>query len=91
MEYDQDKVDEMALALLFLTLHDGFRAWKGIDWEVTNRLHQKGLIQDPVGKSKSLVLTEEGLARCRELFIRHFVRPAAATGIADPPDSAPPT
>jgi hypothetical protein len=26
MEYDKDKVDEMVLALLFLTLHEGGRA-----------------------------------------------------------------
>ena len=31
MEYDEDKVDEMVLALLFLTLRDGYRAWKGHD------------------------------------------------------------
>ena len=28
----RDKVDEMVLALLFLTLHDDGRAWKGHDW-----------------------------------------------------------
>jgi hypothetical protein len=35
MEYDQDKVDEMVLVLLFLTMFDedqyGARAWKGHD------------------------------------------------------------
>lgn len=72
MDYDKDKVDEMVLALLFLTLHDGCRAWKGLDWEAMERLHAKGLIDDPVGKAKSVVLTEEGMARCRSLFIKHF-------------------
>jgi hypothetical protein len=33
MEYDEDKVDEMVLALLFLTLHDNYRAGKGHDWD----------------------------------------------------------
>jgi hypothetical protein len=66
MEYDKDKVDEMVLALLFLTLHDGCRAWKGLDWEAMNRLHEKGMIGDPVGKAKSVMLTEEGLRRCEE-------------------------
>jgi hypothetical protein len=33
MEYDKDKVDDMVLALLYLTIHDGGRAWKGHDWE----------------------------------------------------------
>ena len=46
---------------MYLTLHDHFRAWKQIDWEVTNRLNEKGLICDPVGKAKSVVLTDEGL------------------------------
>jgi hypothetical protein len=75
MDYDKDKVDEMALALLFLTIHDGCRAWKGHDFGVMNRLHEKGLISDPVGKAKSVVLTEEGLERCRELFMKHFATP----------------
>jgi len=62
MEYDEDKVDEMVLALLFLTLHDGYRAWKGHDWGAMDRLHKKGMIGDPVGKAKSVALTEEGAA-----------------------------
>jgi hypothetical protein len=72
MEYDKDKVDEMVLALLFLTLHEDGRAWKGHDWDAMDRLHQKGLISNPVGKAKSVVLTEDGEKRCRELFQKHF-------------------
>ena len=72
MEYDKDKVDEMVLALLFLTLHGDGRAWKGHDWDAMDRLHQKGMIFDPVGKAKSVVLTEESEKRCRELFRKHF-------------------
>lgn len=72
MEYDTDKVDEMALALLFLTLHNERRAWKGLDWGVTSRLHEKGMIYDPANKAKSVELTDEGLRRCEELFMRHF-------------------
>ena len=72
MDYNQDKVDEMVLALLFLTLHDAGRAWKGHDWEALGRLHQKGLILDPVGKAKSVVLTEQGLKLSEELFRKHF-------------------
>jgi hypothetical protein len=51
MEYDKDKVDEMVPALLFLTLHGDGRSWKGHDWDAMDRLYQKGLIFDPVGKS----------------------------------------
>ncbi|EIM30932.1 hypothetical protein U0023_27905 (plasmid) [Microvirga lotononidis] len=31
MEIDHDKIDETVLALLWLTLHDDYRAWKGFD------------------------------------------------------------
>jgi hypothetical protein len=72
MKYDEDKVDEMVLALLFLTLHDNYRAWKGHDWGAMERLHNKGMIDNPVGKDKSVVLTDEGLQRSRELFVKHF-------------------
>ena len=72
MDIDTDKIDEAVLALLYLTLHDGARAWKGHDWEAMNRLHTKGMIYDPVGKAKSVVLTEEGERHCEELFRKHF-------------------
>ena len=52
MTIDTDKIDETVLALLQLTLHDTVRAWKGHDWEVLNRLHRKGMIDNPVGKTK---------------------------------------
>ena len=66
MEYDEDKVDEMVLALLYLTSFDehGFvRAWKGHDWDSLNRLHGSGLISDPKNKNKSIVLSDEGARR----------------------------
>jgi hypothetical protein len=72
MKYDKDKVDEMVLALLFLTIHDNGRAWKGHGWDAMDRLHKKGMILDPVGKAKSVVLTEQGEKRCEELFRKHF-------------------
>jgi len=64
---DSDKIDDATLALLLLGLHDGARAWKGFDWDVMNRLHEKGYILDPVGKQKSVVFTEEGIKRAEEL------------------------
>jgi len=30
MATNKDKIDDTALALLYLTLHDGYRAWKGL-------------------------------------------------------------
>ena len=72
MDIDEDKIDDAVLALLFLTLHEKSRAWKQIDWEVLNRLHEKGLILDPINKSKSVVLTEEGLEQSDLLFRKLF-------------------
>ena len=58
MDYDKDKVDDMVLALLWLTTfgekqlgQSVLRAWKGHDWDALNRLHEKGFIGDPVGKA----------------------------------------
>jgi hypothetical protein len=77
MKYDQDKVDEMTLALLYLVstkLQDGVgaRAWKGFDGETIHRLHQKGWIEEPKSKSISLVVTEEGYTKSEELFMEYF-------------------
>jgi Domain of unknown function (DUF6429) len=73
MEYDHDKVDEMVLALLWLTRAGEGRAWKSHDWETMERLHEKGYISDPKSKTKSVVFSEEGERRARELSERHFV------------------
>ncbi len=73
MEYDKDKVDEMVLALLYLTMHDrGTRAWKGMDWDAMDRLHDKGYIGNPKTRAKSVTLTEIGEKLSEELFKKHF-------------------
>jgi hypothetical protein len=72
MALNTDKIDDVALALLYLTLHDHCRAWKGMDWDVLGRLHDKGMIDNPVGKVKSVVFTEEGLQRAKALFEEMF-------------------
>ena len=36
------------------------------------RLHSKGYISDPKSKAKSVVLSEEGQKRSKELFVKHF-------------------
>jgi Domain of unknown function (DUF6429) len=74
MDIDTDKIDEAALALLYLTVHDGSRAWKGLDWDVMNRLHEKGFISNPVGKAKSVLLTEKGLQESKRLFRKLFAK-----------------
>jgi uncharacterized protein DUF6429 len=62
------------VAGLWLGLHDGLRAWKTFDWDAMDRLHAKGLIHDPVGKAKSVVVTPEGLARSEHLFQELFAK-----------------
>lgn len=78
MDYDENKVDEMVLALLWLTNTGDGRAWKGHDWDAMNRLHAKGYISDPRSKAKSVVLSEEGKRLSRQLFEQHFT-PAASS------------
>jgi hypothetical protein len=72
MSVKTDKIDDAALALLYLTLHDGYRAWKGFDWDVLGRLHDKGMIHDPVGNVKSVVFTDEGLERAKKMLEEMF-------------------
>ena len=72
MTLDTDKIDGAALVILSLTLHDGDRVWKGVDWDITNRLFEKGLIYDPKNKAKSLSLTPEGIAHAREILALEF-------------------
>ena len=68
MEIDTDRIDEAVVALLYLGLHDRYRAWKGFEWDSMDRLHAKGLISNPVGKAKSVMFTEEGLREAERLF-----------------------
>ena len=72
MDIDTDRIDAAVLALLLLGLHDRSRVWKTFDWDAMNRLHHKGLISDPVGKAKSVVLTEEGQREAERLFQEMF-------------------
>lgn len=72
-----EEVDEAVLALLHLNSFEerlGWRAWKTFDWDAMDRLHERGLIDDPKSKAKSVVLTEEGRRAAEEAFRRRFVR-----------------
>jgi Domain of unknown function (DUF6429) len=75
MDYDENKVDEAVLALLWLTLHDQCRAWKSHDWDALDRLHAKGYISNPATAAKSVVLTEEGIRLSEQLFTKLFGGP----------------
>jgi len=74
METDEDRVNAAVLALLYLTLDRDGRAWKGFDWSVMTRLHDKGMIHNPVGKAKSVLFTEEGIAESERLFRERFAK-----------------
>ena len=73
---DTAAIDEAVLALFYLTLHNHNRAWKSFDWDTLQRLHERGLIDDPVNKAKSIVLTEEGLSESERLFEKYFMASA---------------
>jgi len=77
VEIDEEKVDEAVLALLYLTSFRDKpyrRAWKSHDWDSLDRLYQKGNISDPATKARSVVLTEDGAKRSRDLFERYFTK-----------------
>ena len=48
------------------------RSWKSFDWDAQIRLHEKGLIGNPIPKAKSVVLTQEGFAESERLFWQYF-------------------
>lgn len=75
MKCNETKIDKMTLALMYLGLHDKHRVWKSFDWESMNRLHQQGFISNPVGKTKSVTLTDEGLELATKLFKEYFITP----------------
>ena len=78
MEMNTEKIDDYTLALLYLVTWErkegfGARAWKSFDWDTMARLHEKGYISDPKGKAKSVVLSEEGFEKAKELFVKFFM------------------
>lgn len=71
-EIDYERVVEAALAIMSLTLHDEVRAWKNFDWDLMDRMHERGWIREPKGKSKSIVMTPEGRQRAQEFMRKYF-------------------
>ncbi len=65
---DWESVDRATLAIMLLGLHQGCRTWKGFNWEVLDRLFQKGFITDPKTKAKSVIFTEKGIGESQRLF-----------------------
>jgi hypothetical protein len=76
MKLNADRIDDAILALLYLGLHEGTRAWKSFDWDAMARLLEKGYITDPVGKTKAVTFTEEGLRESERLLKLLFGEPS---------------
>ena len=74
MEFDERKIDEAVLALLYLTLHDGNRAWKTIDFATLDRLQEQGFLSGTVTRAKSVVFTEKGLRAAEQLAAKQFAK-----------------
>jgi hypothetical protein len=95
VEIDEDKLDRTVPALLWLTLHGGSRAWKSHDRDVLDRLREKGLIDKglidrPASKSKSVWLTEESLRESERLVREMFAKPAGGKDSAGSPHASHP-
>jgi hypothetical protein len=73
LKLNEERIDEAVLALLYLNLYHCGVVWKGFDWDAMNRLHEKGLISDPVRKAKSVGFSEEGEKQARKIFEEMFV------------------
>jgi hypothetical protein len=71
-ELHEQRIDDAVLALLYLNFYQCGVVWKGFDWDAMNRLHEQGLISDPVRKAKSVGFSEEGEKRARKIFEQMF-------------------
>ena len=86
--YDEEKVDEVVLALSHLNAFQDrgvIRAWKSLDWDALDRLHERGLISDPKSRARSVVLTEEGRAGDSDVRRAASERRAAHSTVRDDP------
>ena len=73
----QNRIKVAVLALLYLGIYKrdpvmGARTWKSFDWDAMNRLHERGLISNPVSKAKSVSLIGVGLRRAEATVQRLF-------------------
>lgn len=75
MRYDESHLEEAVPALLAACSLSGGRSGKGCDFDIMDRLHAQGMIENPRGKAKSVVPTPEGLARGERAAQRLFGAP----------------
>jgi len=74
-----DKIKELTLMLLYLTSWEendfGMkynRSWKGYNFDILNKLSEEECIADSK-KSKSVGITEDGIAKAKELLIKYGI------------------
>jgi hypothetical protein len=87
MNIDQDKLEQLVLAILYLNSFDdkvGKRAWKGLPWGILDTLHEKGYISNPVTKSKSVMFSEEGARLAKTLFEQQFATKSSVPSRSHP-------
>ena len=95
MAINKDKIDDAAMALLYIPCTTTTARGKAPIWGVRGRLHEKGMILDPVGKVKSVVFTNKdwsGRRNCSRKCSRNRRRgsgmgraEAKPSGRANPP------
>lgn len=76
MDYDRNKVDEVILALMYLTTSEnarGVRALRAFAHEHLARLEDKALINGANTSSKSVTLTTLGEELSIRYFRKHFI------------------
>jgi len=82
MQYDEARVVQAVLAVLQLAAYKEGPltvSWKNIDFEIMNRLHELGFIEDPRGKHKSIVFTDAGAEAARAAAASLFASPGTTS------------
>ena len=77
----EEQIKELTLLLIYLTSwkeKDSFgdeywRAWKGYDFDILNKLADENLIGGSTHKAKSTYLTETGVNKAKELMRKYNI------------------
>ncbi len=70
--YDKEKIEFAILAIFGALEFENGRVWKNYRFEILDSLHEKGLIDNPSGKSKSIYLTNKGYSKAKTLAEEFF-------------------
>lgn len=77
----EEQIKELTLLLIYLTSWkedtygdiDVYRAWKGYDFDILNKLEDEDLISGSK-KAKSTYLTKEGIEKAKELMKKYGIK-----------------